>query len=132
MARDRTEFGESGSSARGESVRFAARWDPSGVVPPKPRYPDSPLGRMMSVAGVRWVDVAARAGVGVESLRQLAADPSGHPIGSFRVLLSVAAAMGCAPAEICPLLAVRPRSGLLWDLGIFQRETIRPARPSSD
>ncbi len=85
----------------------------------------------MAAAGLRWIEVAARAGITEESLRKLARS-TGKPQGGWNTLLAVSAALGCAPAEICPLLAVRPRAGLLWDLGVFTRETIRPARPSSD
>ena len=42
--------------------------------------------------------------------------PSGLRLGT---LLRVAAALGAAPAEVLPVLAVRPRSGLLWERGVF-------------
>ena len=38
------------------------------------RYPDTPLGRLMAAAGLRWVDVASRAGVAEQSVRDLAAE----------------------------------------------------------
>ena len=42
--------------------------------------------------------------------------PHGLRIGT---LLRVAAALGAAPAEILPVLAVRPRTGLLRERGIY-------------
>ena len=49
----------------------------------------------------------------------MAADES-VPLGlRIGTLLRVAAALGAAPAEILPILAMRPRRGLLYEAGIF-------------
>jgi hypothetical protein len=40
-------------------------------------------------------------------------------------LLRVAAALGAAPAELLPALAVRPRAGLLWERGVFSAKRPR-------
>ena len=88
-------------------------------MPTPPRYPDTPLGRLMAAAGLRWCDLASRSGCSEGALRRLAAEtsvPDGLRIGT---LLRVAAALGAAPAEVLPILAVRPRRGLLWERGLF-------------
>ena len=38
----------------------------------------------------------------------------------LETLARVALALGCAPAEIVPELARRPRKGLLYDRGVFK------------
>ena len=73
----------------------------------------------MAAAGLRWCDLASRSGCSEGALRRLAAEtsvPHGLRIGT---LLRVAAALGAAPAEILPVLAVRPRTGLLRERGVY-------------
>ena len=73
----------------------------------------------MGAAALRYVDVAARAGLSVDAVRRLAASDKlahGTRLGSA---LRVAVALGAAPAELWPMLAMRPRRGLLWERGVF-------------
>ena len=91
-------------------------------MPSLPKYPDTALGRLMQAAGLRWCDVASRAGVSERALRRLANEPR-IGVGSLATLARVAAALGAAPAEVLPALAVRPRGGLLWERGVFPRPT---------
>ena len=75
---------------------------------------------MMAAARLRWCEVAARAGVAEQSVRELAANVEGPAPGvQLGTLMRVSAALGCAPAEILPMLAIRPRGGLLWERGVF-------------
>jgi DNA-binding Xre family transcriptional regulator len=81
---------------------------------------------MMSAARLRWCEVAAKAGVAEQSVRELAADVEGPaPAVRLSTLLRVSAALGCAPAEIVPVLAARPRSGLLWERGVFSEAGLK-------
>ena len=73
----------------------------------------------MAAARLRWCEVAARAGVSEKALRALAAESGFGPGIRLGTLMRVAAALGAAPAEILPVLATRPRSGLLWERGVF-------------
>ena len=84
------------------------------------QYPDTPMGALMRAAGLRWVDVASRSGVSETALRTLArSDARIDSRTRWETRLRVAAALGAAPAELWPILAVRPRRGLLWERGIF-------------
>ena len=83
------------------------------------QYPDIALGRLMAAAKLRWCDVASRAGVSEQSLRRLAAEKGTGGEIRLGTLARVAAALGAAPAEVLPTLAVRPRGGLLRERGVF-------------
>ena len=85
------------------------------------RTPPSPLLRLMAAAHLRRVDVASRAGV---SMRVVAVLARNDPVEVLTLGLDrvarVAIALGCAPAELVPILARRPRKVLLYDRGVFQ------------
>ena len=71
----------------------------------------TPLDRMLIAAGVRRTDVAAAAGCTLETVAKVA-NGEGAAL-RCRTLLRVSAALGLAPAELVPSLAVRPAGGLL-------------------
>jgi len=71
------------------------------------------LARILAAGSIRREEVAARAGCTLATLARIAAgDVAGLKLGT---LLRVAAAIGCAPAELVPVLAVTPRGGLLFE-----------------
>ena len=88
-------------------------------MPNTTQYPDTALGRLMAAARLRWCEVAARAGVSEKALRALATQAGTGGGIRLDTLARIAAALGAAPAELLPTLAVRPRSGLLWERGVF-------------
>ena len=72
-----------------------------------------PVARLLAVAGARRVDLAARSGCSLDTLDRIdRGDLVGMKLGT---LARVAAALGVAPAEIAPGLAVRPRGGLVQE-----------------
>lgn len=85
------------------------------------RLPDTAIGRLMAAGDLTWIEVCARSGVSERSLKALARAET-MPSGRMRLstLLRVAAALGAAPAEVMPGLAVRPREGLLYERGVFE------------
>jgi len=79
---------------------------------------NSSLSRILAAGSIRREDVAARAGCTLATLARIArGDVAGLKLGT---LLRVAAAIGCAPAELLPVLAVTPRGGLLSERGLKQ------------
>ena len=77
---------------------------------------NSSLVRILAAGSIRREEVAARAGCTLATLARIASgDVAGLKLGT---LLRVAAAIGCAPAELLPVLAVTPRGGLLSERGI--------------
>ena len=93
------------------------------------RFPDTALGRLMAAGELTWTEVCARSGVSERSLKALARAET-MPSGRTRIstLLRVAAALGAAPAEVMPGLAVRPRGGLLYERGVFEAPGRRRGR----
>ncbi len=84
----------------------------------------SPLRRIRSAQGLRVVEIAAFAGVSVDTVRRIdRLDVATLQLGS---LVKVAHAIGIAPTELVPGLARRPTSGGL----IAQQERTggQPAR----
>ena len=76
----------------------------------------SPLRRIRGAYGLRVVEIAAAAGVSVDTVRRIdRLDVVTLKLGS---LVKVAHAVGVAPAELVPGLAPRPATGGL----IAQRE----------
>ena len=78
-----------------------------------------PLLQLLRVSGIRRIEVAAAAGVDPKVIHRLCR-------GEFfsmklETLARVSLALGCAPAELIPELARRPRTGLLYDRGVFLR-----------
>ena len=76
---------------------------------------DSPLQRLLAVAGLRRVELAARAGCSLDTLDRIGRGRVANM--KLGTLLRVAAALGVAPAELVPSLATRPRGGLLAERG---------------
>lgn len=77
---------------------------------------DTVLNRLLQAGGIRRIDLAARAGCGLETLERI----SSGRVGGMRLetLLRVSASLGVAPAELVPALGTRPRGGLLAERGI--------------
>lgn len=91
------------------------------------KHAASPLTRLLKAASIRRVDVASRAGCSLQSVDVLCRlDPEEIANVRLSTVARVAAALGCAPAELVPWLAQSPRSGLLWERGLRKR---KPARP---
>jgi len=77
---------------------------------------NSSLSRILAAGGIRREEVAARAGCTLATLSRI---NRGNVAGiKLETLLRVAAAIGVAPAELLPVLAVTPRGGLLSERGI--------------
>ncbi len=76
----------------------------------------SPLRRLRSAQGLRVVEIAAFAGVSVDTVRRIdRLDVVTLQLGS---LVKVAHAVGVAPTELVPGLAARPRRpGLIHSRG---------------
>ena len=74
--------------------------------------------RFLLAAELRRIDLAAEADVDLKVVHRLC---TGDYLGiKLATLLRVAFALGCAPAEIVPKLARRPRQGLLYDRGVLR------------
>jgi transcriptional regulator with XRE-family HTH domain len=72
----------------------------------------SPLRRIRSAYGLRVVEIAAAAGVSVDTVRRI--DRLDVETLKLDSLVKVAHAVGVAPADLVPHLAARPhRSGLI-------------------
>ena len=86
------------------------------------KYPATAAGALMRAARLRWCELSARSGCCEVAVRKVV----GSDIPPLRTetgtLFRVAAALGAAPAELWPILAVRPRTGLLWERGVFTPE----------
>ena len=77
-----------------------------------------PLVHMLQAAGLRRIELASCASVDLKTIAKLC---RGDYIGMKVVTLArVSLALGCAPAELVPQLARRPRKGLLYDRGVFK------------
>ena len=72
-----------------------------------------PITRLLAASGHRRIDLAARAATSLDVLARIdRGDVKGMKLDT---LLRVAAGLGVAVAELVPVLAVRPRGGLLQD-----------------
>ncbi len=77
-----------------------------------------PLLQLLRVSGIRRVEVASAAGVDLKVIHRLC---RGDFLGmKLETLARVSLALGCAPAELIPELARRPRTGLLYTAGVFK------------
>ena len=77
-----------------------------------------PLLQLLRASGIRRVEVASAAGVDMKVIHRLCC---GDYWGlKLETLARVSLALGCAPAEIVPELARRPRKGLLYERGVFK------------
>ncbi len=90
--------------------------------PDDPRPSNSPLVRLLAAGNITRIEVAARSGVNLRAIKALADDGEAAFRLPISTLARVAVALGCAPAELIPALVRRPRSGLLFDRGVFRRK----------
>jgi len=96
-----------------------SKYDPKPT--PDATMAEAPLDRLSRAANLRRVDIAAASGVGMKSIASLSNGRwATTRLGS---LCAIAIALGCAPAELIPELAQRPRSGLLYDRGVFSTKS---------
>ncbi len=84
--------------------------------------PETPLLRLLLAGNITRIELAARSGVNLRAIKALADDGEAAFRLPISTLARVAVALGCAPAELIPALVRRPRSGLLFDRGVFRRE----------
>jgi len=85
----------------------------------------SPLERFLTAGNITRIQLSARSGVHLNALATLAGcDHEAILRLPISTLCRVAAALGCAPAELFPLLASRPRVGLLWERGVIRCRSV--------
>lgn len=71
---------------------------------------------MLDSSGLRFIDVASRAGTTMTTVSKI---DHGDIKMQLESLLRIAVALGCAPVELMPSLARRPRKGLLHERGYY-------------
>ena len=74
----------------------------------------------MAAGDIRRVDIASRAKVSLPSVRKLCTDSDDLYGMQLSSLLAISNAMGCALSELLPQLNKRPKTGLLWEKGVFR------------
>lgn len=80
----------------------------------------SPLVMLLKAGRIRRIELAARSGASELLIGRLCRlDPEDLAGMRLDSICKVAAALGCAPAEIIPWLAARPRTGLLYERRVF-------------
>jgi len=83
-------------------------------------------------AGISRADIAYHSRTSISGINRMMNDDR---IENFTLitLQRVALALGAAPAELWPMLAKRPRSGLLYDTGVFKRARSKAKiKPTTD
>ncbi len=86
------------------------------------RAADTPIGRFMAVSELRRVDIAARANVSMPSIGKLCTNSPLLYGMQLCSLLAISNALGCSLVELIPQLAKRPKTGLLWERGVFREK----------
>lgn len=89
---------------------------------------NAPIVRLMERASLSRMDVAYRAKVSLPTIDKMCRDDGYLLKMQLGTLLQVSMALGCALAELYPVLAQRPNKGLLWERRIF----VRRERKSGD
>lgn len=79
----------------------------------------SPLTLLLDAGRISRAKVCRKAECSVETLRRL--ERGKWDLMYLQTLCRIAIALGCAPAELIPELARRPREGLLYDAGVYER-----------
>jgi hypothetical protein len=84
----------------------------------------SPLNALCLAGGITRLKLAARAEVSLPQLAKIGAD--GDECWELRLIVwaRVARALGCSVVDLCPQLAMRPATGLLWERGVYRRQTL--------
>ena len=83
----------------------------------------TPIEHFMLLADLRRCDVASRAAVSVPTVAKLCTDADNLYGCQLSSLLAVSNALGCSLVELLPVLAKRPKQGLLWERGVFREKT---------
>ncbi len=81
-----------------------------------------PIGRFMAVGELRRVDIASRSKVSMPSLAKVCTDSPMLYGMQLDTLLAISNALGCSLVELLPQLAKRPKTGLLWERGVFREK----------
>lgn len=84
----------------------------------------SPIVLLLTKAQLTRHDVAYHSRVSLPTIDKLCR--GGDAILRMRLstIMQISLALGCAPAEIIPMFAKRPRAGLLWTRGVYVTKTI--------
>lgn len=83
---------------------------------------ESPLAYLLRIGGIRRVDLASRAGMDPATVAPVVRGDARALEKPLSTYIRIAAAMGCSVVELMPELGKRPRSGLLWERGVFRRK----------
>jgi len=83
------------------------------------RSKDAPLVRLMQRASLSRMDVAYRSRVSLPTIDKMCRDDGYILKMQMGTLLKVSMALGCALAELYPVLAQRPSKGLLWERRVY-------------
>lgn len=83
------------------------------------RDASAPIVRLLFKAQLTRHDVAYHSRVSIPTIDKLCRD--GDAVLGMRLstIMQISLALGCAPAELIPMLAKRPSKGLLWDRGVY-------------
>ncbi len=94
----------------------------------KPILNPCTFARIVHQAKIPRIDIAYHSGTSISGINRMMNDDRVEHF-TLLTLMRVAAALGAAPAELWPFLAKRPRSGLLYDRGIFKKQ--RRTKPTT-
>jgi hypothetical protein len=86
----------------------------------------SPLARLLGAGGISRMELGARSGVHLHAISKLVNDSEAVFRLPLSTIVRVAVAMGCSVVELLPSLGKRPRTGLLWERGVFRRKRAEP------
>ncbi len=79
----------------------------------------TPLVRLCAAGGITRIELSARSGVDLKTIRPLALGREAAFDQPLSTLVRLAVALGCAPVELCPSLGMRPKTGLLYERGVY-------------
>jgi hypothetical protein len=88
---------------------------------------DAPIVRLIRKAQLTRADVAYHARVSIPTIDKMCRDGDEVLRMGVGTVMQVSMALGCAAAELFPILVKRPNKGLLWDRGVFVNKRIVPA-----
>ena len=84
----------------------------------------TPVQRLLDSGGITRVELSARSGVCLAAIQRMARSDDRTFNQPISTLVRVAVALGCAPVELIPSLGMRPRTGLLWERGVFRHKRV--------
>ena len=121
-----------GSDATSETSQGGTRAADYGVTahPNRAALVLSPFEKLRRAAGLTLLDIQAATQPHLDAapLRKLSRNGESVMRIPLATLYRVSTALGCAPSDLIPSLAQRPRRGLLWDRGVFREEPKRKSR----